>query len=202
VPTERLKLDDRSGGLLLHGITMPTISLGSQPPTEVEARRVLEVVEDLNATYVLQVEGVDISLSHPDIDWSRHLPPDVVLERKEHDKILNLSFKFFTFWCFRVVPSLFLRGMYHALSVPRSEEPPRTQHYSPMLHNALLSLSTVYSDQAYLRDPKTRLCFVRAAEILQPHTKPDLSMIQALSLLGTYYSDSGDRIRGELYFGV
>ena len=74
-------MDDRSGGLLVHGIAAPSISGGTNA-----APRVQEVVENPNASYVLQVEGIDVSQSHPEIDWSRHLPPEVILDRREHDK--------------------------------------------------------------------------------------------------------------------
>ncbi|KAF7360375.1 Zn(2)-C6 fungal-type domain-containing protein [Mycena venus] len=197
VPTQHLKLDDRSGGLLLHGIAAASITGGMNT-----APRVPEVVENTNASYVLHLEGIDVSRSHPEIDWSRHLPPEVILERREHDKILDLSFKFFTMWFFRIVPSLFLRDMYRALSVPHSEEPPRTLHYSPMLHNAILCLSLAFSDEPYLRDPKTRLCFATAAKTLHAYTKADLSTVQAMNFLGSFYSDIGERIPAELYIGM
>ncbi|KAF7360510.1 Zn(2)-C6 fungal-type domain-containing protein [Mycena venus] len=197
VPMEHLKLDDLSGGLLLHGIGAATITGSTNA-----APRVQEVVENPNASYVLQVEGIDISQSHPEIDWSRHLPPEVILERREHDKVLDLSFKFFTMWMFRAIPSLFLRDMYRALSVPRSKEPPRTPHYSPMLHNAILSLSLALSDEPYLRDPKTRLYFATAAKSLHAYTKADLSTVHAMAFLGSFHSDLGERIPAELYFGM
>ncbi|KAF7360526.1 Zn(2)-C6 fungal-type domain-containing protein [Mycena venus] len=196
----RSQLDDRSGGLLLNVIAAPTITGGMNTTP-----RVQQVVENPNASYVLQVEGIDVSRSHPKIDWSRHLPPDVILERREHDKVLDLSFKFLTMWTFRIIPSLFLRDMYRALSVPRSKEPPRTPHYSPMLHNAILSLSLAFSDEPYLRDPKTRLCFATAAKSLHElhaYTKADLSTVQAMAFLGSFYSDFGERIPAELYFGM
>ncbi|KAJ7016713.1 hypothetical protein C8F04DRAFT_926102, partial [Mycena alexandri] len=50
------------------------------------------------------------------------------------------------------------------LSAPRSQQPPRTPHYSPMLHNALLAISAVSSDDPHLRDAKTRDRFAQAAK--------------------------------------
>ncbi|KAF7360522.1 Zn(2)-C6 fungal-type domain-containing protein [Mycena venus] len=108
-------------------------------------------------------------------------------------------------WTFRVVPSLFLRDMYRALSIPHSEVPPRTPHYSPMLHNAILSVSLAFSDEPYLRDPKTRLCFATAAKSLHElhaYTKADLSTVQAMGFLSSFYSDFGERIPAELYVGM
>ncbi|KAF8208170.1 fungal-specific transcription factor domain-containing protein [Mycena galopus ATCC 62051] len=201
VPTQRLKLDDRSGGLLPHGITAPTTISFDNPPPEISRA---PVVDNPNAFYVLQLDGVDISQTHPDIDWSRYLPPEVGIDRREHDKILDLSFKFFTAWAFRVVPSLFLRDMYRALRVSRTEQPPRTPHYSPMLHNAVLSVSAVFSTDPYLRDANTRQHFARAARarIFKEVQKPNLSMVLALAFIGTFYADFGDRSQAELFFGM
>ncbi|KAJ6590939.1 fungal-specific transcription factor domain-containing protein [Mycena vulgaris] len=200
--THELTLDDKIGGLLLHGITSP-FRFGSRPPNKVLPRNA-NVIEDPHSSYVLLVDGVCASDSDLNIDWSRHLPPEVAIDRQEHDRILDLSFKFFTMWCLRVVPPLFLRDMHRALSVPRSQRPPRTPHYSPMLHNALLSLSAIFSDDPYIRDPKTRQFFANTAkECLEAESqKPDISFVNSLAFLGTYYADLGDRILGDLYFGM
>ncbi|KAF7366740.1 Zn(2)-C6 fungal-type domain-containing protein [Mycena sanguinolenta] len=202
VPTQALKLDDRIGNLILHGATSSPFRFVHKPPAEV-SRRIPEVVENPDATYVLQLDGVDISQTHPDIDWSRHLPPEVALDRREHDKILDLSFKFFNMWCLRVVPSFFLRDMYRALSVPRSEKPPRTSHYSPLLHNAVLSVYAVFSDDPYLKDRTTRKFFFRAAQaqIEAESLKPDISLVLGLAFIGTFYADLGERIQAELFCG-
>ncbi|KAJ7255438.1 hypothetical protein B0H12DRAFT_532694 [Mycena haematopus] len=192
VPIQRLKSED---GPLLHGAYFKAANTAKS-----KGSRVSEVVEDPTASYVLQVDGVDISRSHPDIDWSRHLPPEVAMERREHDKIFDLAFKFHTM--FPIIPSLFFRDMYRALSVPRSEEPPATPHYSPMLHNAVLSLASVLSDNRYLRDLKTRQHFVQAAQMCFDFKKPDHTMVHALAFIATFYTDCGDRIPAELYFAM
>jgi hypothetical protein len=83
-----MQLDDRLGGLVLHGITAP-FRFGNRPPNEVY--QVPEVLANPTATYVLQLDGVDISQSHPNIDWSRHLTHEVPLDRKQHDKYVYLS---------------------------------------------------------------------------------------------------------------
>ncbi|KAJ7253019.1 fungal-specific transcription factor domain-containing protein [Mycena haematopus] len=201
VPTQALKLDDRLGRLILHGITSSPFRFGHKPATEVS--RIPEVLPNPDATYVLQLDGVDISQTHPNIDWSRYLPPEIALDRREHDKILDLSFKFFTMWCLRIVPSFFLRDMYRVLSVPRSEKPPRTSHYSPLLHNAILCVNAVFSDDPYLRDRKTRLLFFRAAQALieVEISKPDISLVHGLAFMGTFHADLGERIHAELLCG-
>ncbi|KAJ7512365.1 hypothetical protein B0H11DRAFT_2268428 [Mycena galericulata] len=199
-PAQCLKFDDDLGGLLLNGITTP-FRFRSRPPNEVS--RITEVVENFSDSYVLLVDG-DLSGSDAEIDWSRHLPPEVALDRKEHDRILDLSFKFFVSFNLRIVPSLFLRDMYRALSVPPSQRPPRTSYYSPMLHNALLAVSANFSDNSYIQAPKTRQYFINVAlDCLQAECrKPDLSLIQAFAFLGTYYTDVGARILGDLFFAM
>ncbi|KAJ7628379.1 hypothetical protein FB45DRAFT_918143 [Roridomyces roridus] len=200
VPAQRLKMDNDYGGLLRHGLTSPFRLLNQRnqqlPPPE--------PLEYTTASYVLLVDGVNPDEASPEIDWSRHLPPEVPLDRKEHDRILDVSFKFFTNWCFRVVPSLFLKDMYAALSVPRCQQPPRTPQYSPMLHNALLALCGIFSDDPRIRDPKTRRHFADTAQgLLEAECRrPDVSLVHALAFLGTYHSNNSDRIMGELYFGM
>lgn len=211
-----VQFDDNLGGLFLHGITAP-FRFDSRPPSEVP--RTTEGVKNPDSSYVLSVDVFDFSDSQPEIDWSRHLPPEVALDKREHDKfvlpqsqdtesslsfrILDLSFKFFTSFSLRIVPSLFLRDMHRALSVHRTQRSPRTPHYSPMLHNTLLAVSTNFSDDPYIRDPKTRQYFVNVAlDCLQAECrKPDLSLIHAFAFLGTYYADVGDRILSDLFFG-
>ncbi|KAJ7465253.1 hypothetical protein FB451DRAFT_433027 [Mycena latifolia] len=201
VPVQCLKFDDNLGRLLLHGITAP-FRFGSRPPSKVS--RITEVVEAPDASYVLMVDGAELLDCQPEIDWSRHLPPEVALDRKEHDKILDLAFKFFTPLSLSIMPSLFLRDMYRALSVPRSQQPPKTPHYSPMLHNSLLAISAIFSDNSYIREPKTRQCFINVAlDSLQAECrKPDLSLIHSFAFIGTYYADVGDRILGDLFLGM
>ncbi|KAJ7764606.1 fungal-specific transcription factor domain-containing protein [Mycena maculata] len=198
---QRLKLDDNLGALLLHGITSP-FQFGNRLPHEVS--RLTYVTEKSPASYLLLLEGVEVSGASPDIDWSRYLPPEVKMDRKEHDKILDLSFKFFTMWALRLVPALFLKDMHRALSVPRSQPPLRTQHYSPMLHNAVLSVSALFSDDPHIQDVKTRGYFTDAAKryLEAECQKPSITLVQALAFIGTYYGNTGDRIQGDLYTGM
>lgn len=129
IPTRNLNLEE-GGFLLAHGNTavwrFMQVPLPAQGPSRFPA-----IAENPDATYVLLVDGVDDSHYNPNFDWSRHLPSNVPLDRRSHDKALDLLFKFFTSWCFRIVPALFLRDMYRALIVPRSHTPPKTPHYSP-----------------------------------------------------------------------
>ncbi|KAJ7081330.1 hypothetical protein B0H15DRAFT_467886 [Mycena belliarum] len=201
IPARCLKFDDNLDGLVLHGITAP-LRFGSKPLSKV--LRITEVVETHDATYILHIDGVTLPDSQLELDWSRHLPPEVALDRAEHDNILGLAFKFLTPFSLAIVPSLFLRDMYRALSAPRSQIPPRTPHYSPMLHNSLLAVSATFSDNPYIRDSKTRQYFINVAlDFLQAKCrKPDLSAVPAFAFLGTYYADNGDRILSDLFYGM
>jgi hypothetical protein len=46
------------------------------------------LAENLNDTYVLSVDGVQTSHYNPALDWSRHLPSDIPLDRPTHDKFV------------------------------------------------------------------------------------------------------------------
>ncbi|KAJ7704480.1 hypothetical protein B0H17DRAFT_1039775 [Mycena rosella] len=202
VPAQALKLDDKSGGLLHHGATAPMRFLTRSTK---EVMPLMEVEnKDASQSYVLLVDGVDTVGHDSDFDWSRHLPPEVPLRRKEHDKILDLSFKFFTMFCLRLVPSLFLRDMHRALSVRRTECPPKTPFYSPMLHNAILSTAALFSDDPRIRDMNSRRYFITAAKkcLEAECEKPELSLVQALGMIGTFHGANGDHIVADLYFGM
>jgi hypothetical protein len=120
-----------------------------------------------------------------------------------HRRILDLLFKFLTSWCLRIVPDLFLRDMYRAISVPRSQSPPKTTHYSPMLHNALIAVATAFSDDPRIRDHKSRQYFASTAKsfIEAECQEPNISVVHALSFLGSYHSSLGEQTLGYLYFG-
>ena len=94
--------------------------------------------------------------------------------------------------------------MYRVLSVPRSQEPPKTAHYSPMLHNALVALALAFSDDARFRDLKARQYFIDAAKVGMEIEcqKPTLAAVQALSFLGTFYGSQGEQGLGFMYFGM
>jgi len=128
----------------------------------------------------------------------------VRLDRQEHDKILDLLFKFFTSTCLRIMPDLFLRDMYRTLSVPRSQTLPKAPHYSPMLHNALIALATAFSDDPYVHDSKSRQYFVTAARsyLDSECSSPNISVIQALALLGNFHCGQGEETLGYTYFGL
>ncbi|KAH9989703.1 hypothetical protein BJV74DRAFT_837982 [Russula compacta] len=127
----------------------------------------------------------------PEIDWARHLPQDVPLTRAEHDRLLDLVFRFFTSWGLRIIPKLF-------------SPPLKTPHYSPMLHNALLAVATAFSDDPAIKDPAARQRFAdKAKSFLESECEPPkLSALTALSILSNYHSSANHPTLGFIYFGI
>ncbi|KAF9011740.1 hypothetical protein BDQ17DRAFT_1503158 [Cyathus striatus] len=201
ISTQNLKFSGDST-LIYHGPT--AVFTYASTESDFLTSRFPAIADDPQATYVLITDGVDESHYNPHFDWSRHLPNTVPLIRKEHDKLLSLTFSFFTSWCFRIVPALFLRDMYRALSGPRTHIPPRTAHYSPMLHNALVALACCFSDDPRICDLNSRQYFAEEAKkyIEEECRRPTLSGIHALSTLASFYSSQGDQALGYAYFGM
>ncbi|KNZ79271.1 Nitrogen assimilation transcription factor nit-4 [Termitomyces sp. J132] len=82
--------------------------------------------------------------------------------------------------------------------------PDKTVHYSPMLHNALLAVATAFSDDHRIRDLKARQTFAILAKnyVEAECQQPNISVVHALSLLGSYHSGLGEQTLGYLYFGM
>ena len=93
--------------------------------------------------------------------------------------------------------------MYRALKVPPTQTPPKTPHYSPMLHNALVALALAFMDEP-LKDLKIRQCYaIHAKSYIEAEgRKPNLSGVLALSILGSFHSSQGDQTLGYMYFGI
>ncbi|KXN81352.1 Nitrogen assimilation transcription factor nit-4, partial [Leucoagaricus sp. SymC.cos] len=202
-PTQNLHLGEE-GGLVLHGGPSPFRYLSETTPPRPTSSRLWSISEDPTQSYTLQIDGANESHYNPSFDWSRHLPHEVPLQRKEHDKILHRLFMFFIRWCLRAVLPLFLRDMYRALTVSAHQTAPRLSHYSPMLHNAMLALGSAFSDDPVIRDLKTRKTFLNKAlsyfedECSRPHT----CTMMALSLIGSFYSGASNPTLGFIYFGM
>ncbi|KAJ7036684.1 hypothetical protein C8F04DRAFT_1036213 [Mycena alexandri] len=202
----QLQLEEDLNALTLRPI--PALPVGSAPPIRLPQCLDLNAGAGLNerpsTSYILLVNGVEESQSHQYIDWSRYLPAEVTLTRKEHDKILDRSFKFLTMWCLLIPQPLFLRDMHRALSVPPSDSPPRTAYYSPALHNVLLALSANFSDDPYIRHLETRLTFASTAKahLEGEYGKPSPCLVQTLACLGTFYAEAGYRVMGDSFYAM
>ncbi|KAG6811774.1 hypothetical protein H0H92_005904 [Tricholoma furcatifolium] len=199
LPTMNLQLED--GSLIHHGNTA-IFRFAPEQPIILHTSRFTQ--NSQLPQYTLLVENYDKEAYNPDFDWSRYLPASVPLDRKEHDRLLDLLFKFFMSWCIRLVSDLFLRDMCRMLRTPRSQTPPKTAHYSPMLHNSLLAVATAFSDDPRIRDIKTRQAFAILAKsyVEAECQQPNISVVHALSCLGSYHSGLGEQTLGYLYFGM
>ncbi|KAF8624671.1 hypothetical protein AX17_007002 [Amanita inopinata Kibby_2008] len=197
LPAQKLKFE--AGNLFSYG-NLAAFRFASEESTILQT----SPIDTPDKTYSLMIDGAHIPNQDYDFDWSRHLPSIVPLERGEHDRILDLFFKFFTSWCLRIVPSLFLRDMYRSLSSPRHQAPPKTPHYSAMLHNALIAVASAFSDDPRIRDLKSRRYFAAEAQSYFEIEcqKPNLSTMHALSILASFHSSQGDQSSGYMYFGM
>jgi hypothetical protein len=95
---------------------------------------------------------------------------------------------------------LFKQDMAIALSPPY----PRTPHYSPLLHNAILAIGLGFSDDPYLRHPATRKIFCNHAKsfIDEEGMTPTVATVQALAHLASYHSLCAEHNLGWLYIGM
>lgn len=73
-----------------------------------------------------------------------------------------------------------------------------------MLHNALMSLATAFSDQPRIRELNSRQFFARKAKdyIEAECQRPNISVVHALSILASFHSSQGDQTLGYMYFGT
>jgi len=73
-----------------------------------------------------------------------------------------------------------------------------------MLHNALLSVATAFSDDPVIKDAATRRLFAdKAKSFLEDECeRPKLSAMTALSILANYHSSTNHPTLGYLYFGI
>jgi hypothetical protein len=73
-----------------------------------------------------------------------------------------------------------------------------------MLHNALVALATAFSEDPRVQDLKFRHYFANKAKsyIDIECREPDISVMHALSILGSFHSSLGDQTLGYMYFGT
>lgn len=128
-----------------------------------------------------------------EVDWSRHLPVGSIpgFDQPLHDHLLQLFFSYFNSWCCWTSEELFRRDMDLCLG-DTDDAPERTSYYSPLLHNAILSLAVSFSDDPRVHDVEAGLFFASVAKdsIDIEVERPMLSTCQSLMLLGSFYSSS------------
>jgi hypothetical protein len=85
-----------------------------------------------------------------------------------------------------------------------SPPPERTSFYSPLLHNAILSLAVAYCDDPRVRNVEAGLFFASVAKdaIEIEVERPMLSTVQGLMLLGSFHSGSARHGQGYYFAGA
>ncbi|KAL0065758.1 hypothetical protein AAF712_007241 [Marasmius tenuissimus] len=139
----------------------------------------------------------------PDFQWSKNLPYIEGMNQSLHDELLALFFTHFNDWCCWVNPALFLRDMFSCLSC-EGDPPSRASHYSPMLHNAILSIAANYCEGSRLGTKDRGKPFAsKAIEYIGVEgERPMLSTVSALMLLGSYHSGTAKQSLGYMYSGM
>lgn len=140
-----------------------------------------------------EVQSLDPRTAH---EWLRYLPGDTVSfpSRLEHDKALRNFFAFFSDWQLRVIPHLFLRDFALATGHSHNKRTPapraQAQHYSPLTHNAILSVALAYSDNEHLRSREIREKFAKHAKaFLEAECRSaTLSTVHGLAVLSSFHS--------------
>ena len=89
--------------------------------------------------------------------------------------------------------------MHEAMNNPTAQTP----HYSPLLHNAILSVALCYADEEHLRFPGTRKIFAQQAKrfIDNDCANPTVATVQGLVTLSSYHSLEGEYNLGWIYVG-
>ncbi|KAG8696341.1 hypothetical protein FRC09_008570, partial [Ceratobasidium sp. 395] len=151
-----------------------------------------------------QSKDVQLSLV---CDWARYLPPlsGIDFTRQEHDTLLLRCFTYGTSWLLGLVPELFLHDMLYALTAGSDTLPQlRLQHYSPMLHCAIMAFATAFSDNPALCAPETRAVFALSAKqrLDEEFKDPAMSLVRALALLAEYSCGVGEMNTGYMYMGM
>lgn len=145
------------------------------------------------------------SLANGPMDWSRNLPADVASrwDGALHQSVLAHFFSYFNCWCYWLDPHLFLRDMAACLD-PSASGSARTAAYSPLLHNAVLSVGCFLSGDERLQDGADgKALAARAKALLEDEgERPMLSAMQGLLLLGSYHSGAGLQTLGFLWSGL
>lgn len=80
---------------------------------------------------------------------------------------------------------------------------PTTVHYSPFLHLAVLAVASAFSDNPEISSSSTRARFAEEAKkLIEEECKvPNIAAVQALGMLGSYFSGIGQQTLGFIYAG-
>ena len=158
-------------------------------------------IYEITPMYALGGPGRESNSTHWDMFLPREADGFPLITRDQHDRALDLFFRFFTSWTIRVIPHFFLRDLVIATEAP--DPKPQINHYGPMLHNIIMAIALAFSDEVALRERSLREKFVAQGKtsLDTECQKPTLSTMQGLDLLSSYYSGMGDQTLGFMYFG-
>ncbi|KAG9121882.1 hypothetical protein FRC07_001975, partial [Ceratobasidium sp. 392] len=192
------------------------LELGDIPDVERSLPLVSHFPETVVYRYIFHIDSTRPAHEQPNdirlslvCDWRRYLPrlPDINFSRQEHDVLLLRCFKYGTSWLLGLVPELFLHDMLYSLTSAESESTPqpqpRLQHYSPLLHCAIMAFATAFSDDPAIRALATRARFASWAKqwLDKEFKQPVMSLVRSLALLAEYHCGIGERDTGYMYMG-
>jgi hypothetical protein len=137
-------------------------------------------------------------------DYRLFLPRSVNITHAQHSAILDRFFRFFASWGMRASPDLFMQDMVRTVMLPPNTPPARFSHYSPFLHNIILSIALMWAEEEHLCHADTRAIFAQHAEsfLSVELARPTLATVQGLALKSSLHSTLGDHASGWAYFGM
>ena len=159
-------------------------------------------MHEIRPMHSLGGPGVDSNSTKWDMFLPRAEDGSRLITRAQHDHALELFFRFTTSWTLRMIPHFFLRDLVIATEAP--DPKPQINHYSPMLHNAVIAVALAFSDDSVLRERSLRDKFISQAKLTLDFEcqRPTLSTVQGLAFYSSYCSGMGNQTLGFMYFGL
>ncbi|KAF8686344.1 nitrogen assimilation transcription factor [Rhizoctonia solani] len=173
----------------------------------IEVTAMYRYIFDIDAGIPVYDQQKDVYLSLV-CEWNRHLPQLPYFTRLEHDTILSRCFKYGVAWLHCMIAEMFLHNMLYALTPESSNstvaDQLRLQHYTPMLHCALIAYAAAFSDNAEIRSPSFRGRFAQHAKqwLDYEFERPVAALPRALALLAEYHCAVGEQSAGFMYMGM
>ncbi|CAE6461405.1 unnamed protein product [Rhizoctonia solani] len=189
------------------GQVMIPVSEHKQPNAHIATTVMYQYIFNIDASIPVNDQPKDIYKSLV-CQWNRHLPQLPHFTRLEHDTILSRCFKYGVAWLHCMVAETFLHDMLYALTPDSStsmvEDQLRFQHYTPMLHCALIAYASAFSDNPEIRSPLFRGRFARYAKqwLDYEFERPIAASVRALALLAEYHCGIGEQSAGFMYMGM
>lgn len=149
--------------------------------------------------------GPPLKMENDSEAWRRFLP-DVFLTKAQHDLAIDRFFRYFASWAQRATPHLFYRDLEIAVrTTDTADLPVIAPNYSPALHNIILAMGLAFMPEEHLRALCTRTLFLKQAnkniEDIEI-TNACVATVQAVAILGSFYSTSGKYSMGWLANGM